>query len=769
MNKILQFFMLLFLFNTVSCQYEKEVHLVSPVIPRPNVIYPVSSSFYINNETTIVLKNDEENMRNLADKFQKMIETKLDFDIPVLRIEDARDLKNVIVLSYSDAVTKVGEQGYSIEVDKDKVSVEGKDFEGAFNGVLTLVQIILLNDVNNEKKKAIIPQIQIWDDPSFLYRGIHLDVGRHFFSVDFIKKYLDIMALYKFNYFHWHLTEDQGWRIEIKAYPKLTEIGAWRTERDGKRYGGFYTQEQIKEVVAYAKGLNITVIPEIEMPGHSRAALAAYPQFSCTGKQQLVPHRWGVFEDVYCAGNEETFEFLETVLYEVMTLFPSEYIHIGGDESPKARWEKCTKCQARIKEENLENEHQLQSYFIQRIEKYLNAHGRKLIGWDEILEGGLAADATVMSWRGMQGGIDAANENHHVIMTPGDYCYFDHYQADPEFEPKAIGGYLPLSKVYEFNPIPEELKADKAKYIWGGQANMWTEYMDNTDYVEYMLLPRMLALSEALWTKKRNKNFEDFNERLQSHKKLLRALGYNYSNGTYRLGVKTEYDTTINTNNIIFKSDQYQPEIRYTTNDLIVLDSGMIYKKPFSPEGSCTITAGIFENGKLQTKATIFEYVKHLALGKELKLNENPHRKYGGNLKNGLIDGILGSDNFRDGKWSGFHASDLKAEINMQEETDVQELSFSYIYDDNAWVLPPKGISVFAKYHVEEPYQLIGEMDLSSLIDEEGVKHGYVNMLINTKGVTDLKVKIQAYQLLPSEHAYAGNKCWLFIDELIIK
>jgi len=768
MNKISLLSAMIFLLLLSSCKFKNETHLESPIIPRPNVMYPVSSSFVINKRTTIILKEDETRMRDLALTFQRLINKRLDFDIPIEIVEDVEDKKNVIILSYSDDITQVGEQGYSIEVDKKRVVIKGKDFDGTFNGVLTLAQIILLNDVNNEKKRAEIPNVQIWDDPHFLYRGVHLDVGRHFFSVDFIKKYLNIMALYKFNYFHWHLTEDQGWRIEIKAFPKLTEVGAWRTEKDGKRYGGFYTQEEIKEVVAYAKSLNITVIPEIEMPGHSKAAIAAYPQLSCTGKQQKVPYRWGVYEDVYCAGNEETFEFLETVLDEVMALFPSEYIHIGGDECPKSRWEKCPKCQARIKEEKLENEHQLQSYFIQRIEKYLNAHGRKLIGWDEILEGGLAEDATVMSWRGMQGGIDAAEEEHQVIMTPGEYCYFDHYQADPEFEPKAIGGYLPLSQVYEFNPIPEELTAEQAKYIWGGQANVWTEYMETTDYVEYMLLPRLLALSEALWTKERNKDYDEFNERLQSHKKLLTSRGYHYSNGSYRLRVSSEFDSLNNCNTISFVSDQYQPEIRYITNDTVALKDGAIYKGPFTPQESCTIKAGIFEDGELQRKATQFEYVKHLGLGKGLYLNDKPHRKYGGRIKNGLTDGILGSDNPYDGKWSGFKAKDLIAEIDLYGKTDIQSVSFSYIHDEGAWILAPKSVSVFVKYEGGD-YHLISEKDLASLLSESSKKHGFIEIPINTNDVVALKIKIESYQLLPEDHPYAGNECWLFVDELIVK
>jgi len=687
MNKTINLFIVLLLIGFSSCDFTNNKHLEAPLIPRPHGIYPMPSSFTITAKTSILLDNHDEQMQNLAKSFKVFLDTTLNINIPIQNIEDAAGLKNVILLSQKNNMTRVKKAGYHIEVDKDKVIVQGKDFDGVFNAITTLKQMILLKGLNEEDhNQAEILNVQIWDEPQFEYRGVHLDVGRHFFPVSFIKKYLEIMALYKFNYFHWHLTEDQGWRIEIKAYPELTNIGAWRIEENGERYGGFYTQEEIKEIVAYAKNLNITVIPEIEMPGHCQAALAVFPNLSCTGIKNEVPHEWGVDIDVYCAGNEETFVFLETVMDEVMELFPSEYIHIGGDECPKSRWEKCSKCQLRMKEEGLANEHELQSYFIQRMEKYLNAHGRKLIGWDEILEGGLAPDATVMSWRGIQGGIDAARQEHQVIMTPGTHCYFDHYQADPEFEPKAIGGYLPLSKVYSFNPIPEELNESEKAFIWGGQANIWTEYMDNTDYVEYMLLPRMLALSEALWSRERFKNFDDFNERLQTHKKLLKLLGYNYSNGTYRLGVETHFDTASNSNKVSFTSDQYKPDIRYTLDTTVLIDSGTVYHEAFSPENSCIITAGIFEDGKLMRKTTQFQYIKHLALGADIKLLKKPNRAYNPGAY-ALIDGIIGSDNHRDGKWSGFKGKDLIAEIEFKEATDISSLSFAYINSQSAWIL----------------------------------------------------------------------------------
>jgi hexosaminidase len=366
---------------------------------------------------------------------------------------------------------------------------------------------------------------------------MHLDVCRHFFPVSFVKKYIDLLAIHKMNYFHWHLTEDQGWRIEIKKYPLLTQTGAWRSgsmigkysdqKYDSVRYGGFYTQDEIRDIVKYASERHITVIPEIEMPGHALAALAAYPQFSCKGGPFEVARGWGVFDDVYCT-REETFRFLFNVLDEVIELFPGPYIHIGGDECPKTRWKSCDSCQSRMREEGIKDEHELQSWFIQRIERYVNEKGKKIIGWDEILEGGLAPNATVMSWRGTEGGIMAANQNHNVVMTPGTHCYFDHYQGNPEKEPLAIGGFTNLEKVFSFNPLPAGLPADKAEYILGAQANVWTEYILTESHIEYMVLPRMTALSQVLWSGDKKGSFENFEKGIYLFMEALKKQGYNY-------------------------------------------------------------------------------------------------------------------------------------------------------------------------------------------------------------------------------------------------
>lgn len=451
-----------------------------------------------------------------------------------LTIQDGESIsKGYIRLELTGAVA--GNEAYEISSSRKGVSVKASTAHGLFYGLQTIKQLVQ----QDSKGNYVIPAVMIKDAPRFGYRGMHLDVGRHFYPVDFIKKYIDLIALHKMNTFHWHLTEDQGWRIEIKKYPKLTEIGAYRKETvvghashskayDGIPYGGFYTQRQVKEIVKYAGDRFITVIPEIEMPGHSQAVLAAYPELACKPGPYEVATTWGVMKDVLCP-TEETFSFLQDVLTEVMALFPSEYIHIGADECPKDRWKESQYAQDLVKREGLKDEHELQSYFVRRIEKFLNANDRKLVGWDEILEGGLSPNATVMSWRGEKGGIEAAKQGHDVIMSPTTYCYFDYYQADPETEELSIGGFLPVEKVYGYEPIPAELDADQAKYILGGQGNVWTEYMKTSKRVEYMALPRMSALAEVLWSPGDKKDYNHFVKRMGSFRKHLDAMEVNYA------------------------------------------------------------------------------------------------------------------------------------------------------------------------------------------------------------------------------------------------
>ena len=445
---------------------------------------------------------------------------------------------SVITLSLGKNKSKT-EGAYSLRINPKGAVIEGADAKGVFYGVQTLIQLL----PTAKATSLSLPCLTVSDAPRFAYRGMHLDVARHFFPVSFVKKYIDYLAMHKMNYFHWHLTDDQGWRIEIKKYPRLTQVGGFRngtiighfpgTGNNNTRYGGFYTQEEVKEVVNYAAKRYITVIPEIEMPGHASAAIAAYPELSCfpnesteapkktvwagdtTGKQ--VQQTWGVFEDVF-APTEKTFSFLQDVIDEVIPLFPSKYIHIGGDECPKESWKRSAFCQQLMKEKGLKDEHELQSYFIQRMEKYINGKGRTIIGWDEILEGGLAPNAIVMSWRGEEGGIAAAKQHHQVIMTPGSHVYFDHSQVKPD-DSLTIGGFTSVRKVYSYEPVPKELTEAEAKYVMGAQANVWTEYITNPSKVQYQVFPRMSALSEVLWSPKQSRNWEDFEPRLNEQLK----------------------------------------------------------------------------------------------------------------------------------------------------------------------------------------------------------------------------------------------------------
>ncbi|MGA1977837.1 MAG: beta-N-acetylhexosaminidase [Bacteroidales bacterium] len=536
-----------FILLTCGCNQEKSPRTSGnyAVIPEPVSLIGMRGNFTFSDRSRILLSPMNSETRLAADFLRNLIRNPTGIDIQVVRGDRAE--RNSVFMMLDNSIKN--NEGYVLTVTPGKIIIKARSAAGLFYAVQTIRQL-LPPFVEKEKIiegiKLSVPACEIKDEPRFPYRGMHLDVGRHFFPPQVIKKYIDLMALHKMNTFHWHLTEDQGWRIEIKKYPRLTQVGAYRKETligngdkvpyvyDGIPYGGFYTQEEIKDIVEYARSRFVTIIPEIEMPGHSLAALASYPELSCTGGPFDVCTRWGVVEDVYCAGNEETFNFLEDVLNEVMTLFPGKYIHIGGDECPKTRWEKCQLCQKRIKDEGLKDEQELQSYFIRRIEKFFVSKGRKLIGWDEILEGGLAPEATVMSWRGTEGGIAAARQRHDVIMTPGDYVYLDRYQGDLEGQPLAIGGYLPLERVYSYNPVPEELTPDEQKFILGVQGNVWTEYITTPEHLEYMACPRMFAIAETGWTPERLKDFQDFLVRFGILRKRYDIMGINYFKGEYR-------------------------------------------------------------------------------------------------------------------------------------------------------------------------------------------------------------------------------------------
>jgi hexosaminidase len=517
------------------------------IIPAPAELIMLKGAFTVDDKTAMVVSPLTGETALAARFLADMLIKSAMITLPVS--DNSKAGSNSIFMIIDTALT-TGPEGYVLEVTKKKIELRSTTAEGLFHGVQTIRQLLppqveVAGGLTGEIR-PVVPACVITDEPRFRYRGMHLDVSRHIFPVEEIKKYIDVLALHKFNTFHWHLTDDQGWRIEIKKYPNLMTVGSQRKETlvghggrppfvyDGIPHGGYFTQEEIREIVKYASDRFITIIPEIEMPGHAMAALASYPVLGCTGKPVDVMTRWGVFDDVFCAGKDTTFAFLEDVIDEVVELFPSGYIHIGGDECPKVRWEKCPACQKRMKDEDLKDENELQSYFVTRMEKYINSKGRKIIGWDEILEGGLAPEATVMSWRGIKGGIEAARMGHDVIMTPSTHLYLDYYQSEPEGEPLGIGGYLPLEWVYSYEPLPDELKPEEQKYVLGLQGNIWTEYISTPEHLEYMAFPRAFAIAETGWTPAMKKDFEDFLARFTAQKERYDLMNVNYFRGEYR-------------------------------------------------------------------------------------------------------------------------------------------------------------------------------------------------------------------------------------------
>ncbi|CAN5302216.1 hypothetical protein BH23BAC1_BH23BAC1_22430 [soil metagenome] len=524
------------------------------IIPLPERIERTGTNFNVTPETKIYAQRGNSEALRIAQMLAGKFETAAGIQLAVAESEGADITENGIFFTSHAADGSLGSEGYSLTANGEYVVVRALEPAGLFYGMQTILQLLppeIESQSVVDNIHWLIPGVEIYDKPRYEWRGLHLDVARHFMPIDFIKRYIDNMAMHKLNTFHWHLTEDQGWRIEIKKYPRLTEVGAWRKETlighysdqphqfDAKRHGGYYTQEEAREIVEYAKERFITVMPEIEMPGHAKAAIAAYPELGVTGEEVEVATYWGVFPDIFNV-DDQTFAFLEDVLSEVIEIFPSEYIHIGGDEAIKDQWEASEKIQKQMRKLGLKDEHELQSYFIKRIERFLNSKGRKLIGWDEILEGGLAPNAAVMSWRGTEGGIEAAQSGHKVVMSPGSHVYFDHYQADPADESLAIGGYTTLEKVYHFEPTPEALSPGEAEYVLGAQANVWTEYMPNPEHVEYMVFPRISALAEVVWSPKEARNWSSFASRVPQQLKRYEYRGINYARVPLNISIEAK-------------------------------------------------------------------------------------------------------------------------------------------------------------------------------------------------------------------------------------
>lgn len=734
------------------------------IIPAPVSVKMETSSFVINRSTYIAASD----FRSFSDGIVFRDFLIRFYNYPLKTVSGRLTEKNYIAISY-DSTLNIPDEGYIISVHPDSVLIKGKNNGGVLHGLISLLQLFTIDQNNN----IAIPCCEITDHPRFGYRGMHLDCSRHFFDVDFIKKYIDYLVLYKYNTFHWHLTDDQGWRIEIKQYPKLTSVGAWRNgtmvghyreqKFDTIRYGGYYTQQQIKEVVKYAAVRHVTIIPEIELPGHCLAALASYPQYGCTNDTVQVGGAWGGYPDIFCP-KEETFTFLENILDEVMSLFPSQYIHIGGDEVEKTQWKKSKFCQQFMKDNNLADENALQNYFIQRIGKYVNSKGKKIIGWDEILEGGPAPNAVVMSWRGEEGGIAAAAQNHYAIMTPNSHCYFDYYQGSPITEPLAIGNYIPLEKVYEYDPIPEKLDPSKQQYILGAQANLWTEYITTPEHVEYMILPRMLALSEVLWTPEENKNYNDFVDRLQLNFKLLDRISSNYSKSIFDINFSVSEDEHHDKLRISLKSNFEN----YGLNVNLYYANGatrtVLYKDFFVVKNENVKIKAYYDNQ--EENAFWLSLIINKATGKEITLTTPPSKKYEADGAFTLVNGIVATTkpNWSRAEWLGFQGTECEAVIDLGKTDTISKVTVGYLEDKLSWIWIPSAIEISVSDDNKQ-FNSVKKLDQDAI----GLNNRNAVLEFSPQYTRYVKVRINNYGTIPPSNPGAGKTAWLFVDEISVE
>ena len=669
-------------------------------------------------------------------------------------------------------------EGYSITVNSTGVTIAGSTAAGVFYGIQTLRKSLPMG----VKGTVDLPAVVINDAPRFGYRGMMLDASRHFESVENVKKFIDMLVLHNVNRFHWHLTDDQGWRVEIKKYPGLTEIGSKRKETvigrntgkyDGKPHEGFYTQAEIREIVKYAQERYITIIPEIDMPGHMLGALAAYPELGCTGGPYEVWTMWGVSDDVLCIGNDKTLEFITDVLGEILELFPSEYIHIGGDECPKVRWKDCPKCQARIKSLGLvadaqhTAEDRLQSFAITHAEKFLNKNGRRLIGWDEILEGGLAPNATVMSWRGMGGGIEAAKQGHDVIMTPNSPLYFDHYQTkDVDLEPLAIGGYSPVEMVYNFNPLPSQLTAEQQKHILGVQANVWREYMSTFSHVQYMVLPRMAALAEVQWMQPEKKNYNAFLKRLLPMMKRYEYHNYTYAKHLFDISADFKPNPANGTLDITMSTIDNAP-IHYTLDGSEPTKSSPVYKPVLQLSKDAEVSAVVIRGDEKSRKLTERVALSKASL-KSVKAIQPINRQYKYNGTAVLVDGLRGNSNYKTGRWIAVAGNDLEVVIDMEQPTEISQASISCNVVNGDWIFDARSFAVEVSNDGEKFTRVAGEEYAATT--SQAISGIYPHLLQFTPVTARyIKVIVGSERSIPEWHGGRGKSGYLFVDEIVLK
>lgn len=764
------------LFSTCfyACSEKRTLNSDYEIIPKPlDVNCKGDASFLLKDGVAVIYPENNQKMQDnaefLVDYVEKQTGVKLTSHagMPV-------DGAICLTLDLNDD----NAEAYKLIVNDKRVCISGASEAGVFYGIQTLRKSLpVAQDIN-----VNLSAVEIYDKPRFAYRGAMLDVARHFYTVDEVKTFIDMLALHNINRFHWHLTDDQGWRIEIKKYPKLMSVASERKETvvgrwysgvyDGKPYGGYYTQDELRDVIDYAAKRHITIIPEVDLPGHMQAALTAYPELGCTGGPYEVRTIWGVSQDVLCVGNDFTLQFVKDVLSEVADIFPSEYIHIGGDECPKVRWEKCPKCQERIKSLGLKSdakhtkEQRLQSYMIQEAAKYLKEKGKRIIGWTEILEGGLVPDATLMSWIGESGGIEAAHQHHDVIMTPNTYLYFDYYQSKKvEDEPLAIGGYLPIEKTYSYEPMPKELTEEEQQYIKGVQANLWTEYIPVFSQVQYMVLPRLGAAAEVQWTDPSKKDYKDFLRRVPHLVAVYDCYGWNYATHVYDVNVDMKADTVNHVLNVQLSTMADDP-IYYTLDGQDPTEKSLKYTKPFTIDQSVVLkTMAVHPDRTSKISVDTIRFNK--ATLKPVVLLQPNESRFSPDGPVVLVDGRNGNHSFDTGAWLAVAGNDLEAVINMQAETILSSASVHVYVRKDAWLFDARGFSVSVssdnknyKEVASQEYKQMQESDSDGIIEHE--------LSFDPCKATYVKIKVISEKSMPDWHWDAGKAPFLLVDEIIL-
>lgn len=764
------------LFSTCfyACSEKRTLNSDYEIIPKPlDVNCKGDASFLLKDGVAVIYPENNQKMQDNAEFLVDYVERQTGVK---LTSHAGMPVDGAICLTLD--LSDDNAEAYKLIVNDKRVCISGASEAGVFYGIQTLRKSLpVAQDIN-----VNLSAVEIYDKPRFAYRGAMLDVARHFYTVDEVKTFIDMLALHNINRFHWHLTDDQGWRIEIKKYPKLMSVASERKETvvgrwysgiyDGKPYGGYYTQDELRDVIDYAAKRHITIIPEVDLPGHMQAALTAYPELGCTGGPYEVRTIWGVSQDVLCVGNDFTLQFVKDVLSEVADIFPSEYIHIGGDECPKVRWEKCPKCQERIKSLGLKSdakhtkEQRLQSYMIQEAAKYLKEKGKRIIGWTEILEGGLVPDATLMSWIGESGGIEAAHQHHDVIMTPNTYLYFDYYQSKKvEDEPLAIGGYLPIEKTYNYEPMPKELTEEEQQYIKGVQANLWTEYIPIFSQVQYMVLPRLGAAAEVQWTDPSKKDYKDFLRRVPHLVAVYDCYGWNYATHVYDVNVDMKADTVNHVLNVQLSTMADDP-IYYTLDGQDPTEKSLKYTKPFTIDQSVVLkTMAVHPDRTSKISVDTIRFNK--ATLKPVVLLQPNESRFSPDGPVVLVDGRNGNHSFDTGAWLAVAGNDLEAVINMQAETILSSASVHVYVRKDAWLFDARGFSVSVssdnknyKEVASQEYKQMKESDSDGIIEHE--------LSFDPCKATYVKIKVISEKSMPDWHWDAGKAPFLLVDEIIL-